>query len=151
MTGCVFGSTILAGWKGCFMSKSKLKKLSDFEWASACKYILYISAIAGLREINSSHVISFPLARLGPEKMLKQKRAALAVLEGNKSAIERFVGEHKSSLDDNELAVVRTLYLQYRDSAETVKGHIGFAEECVVELELALLQARENEADDFKF
>lgn len=136
------GFSILAGCKDSLMSSSKLKPLSDFEWASVSRYISYISSIASLQEINSNHVISFPLSRVGPEKLLKQKGRVLIALEGNKASVERFVGEHRSELDDNELAVLRTLYMQYRDNIETVKAHIDFAETCIVELELTLLQAR---------
>lgn len=147
----VLGFSILAGCKDSLMPSSKLKPLSDFEWASVSQYIIYVSSIARLQEINSNHVISFPLSRLGPEKLLKQKGRVLIALEGNKASIERFVGEHSSELNDNELAVLRTLYLQYRDNVETVKAHIEFAETCVVELELTLLQAREAGQDDLLF
>jgi hypothetical protein len=129
------------------MSSKKLRPLADFEWASAARYIVYVSCIAGLREINSSHVNSFSLTRLGPEKLLKQKERVLLLLEGNKASIERFVGEHMSELDDNELAVLRTLYLQYRDNVETVKGHIDFIGVCMVELELVLLKQEEGGPD----
>jgi hypothetical protein len=130
---------------------SQLRNLSDFEWASATQYISYISSVAGLAEINSNHVISFPLARIGPDKLLKQKRRVLILLEGNKKSIERLVGERKSDLDENELAILRSLYVQYKANIETVEAHISFILECIVEVELSLLKSREIEDDDYPF
>ncbi len=129
----------------------QLKSLADFEWASATQYIIYVSSVARLSEINSSHVISFPLGRLGPEKLLKQKQRVLILLEGNKKSIEQFVGERKSQLDENELAVLRSLYVQYKGNIETVKGHIEYIGECVVELELSILKLQEKKDDDYPF
>lgn len=121
------------------MREKKLLSLVDFEWASVARYIHYISSITGLKEINSNHVISFPLGRLGPHKLLKQKERVLLVLEENKRLVERFVGEHRDHLSDKELAVLRTLYMQYRSNVEMVEGHIDTIENCVVEAELFII------------
>ncbi len=133
------------------LDEGSLRSLADFEWASATQYIVYISSVAGLSEINSNHVISFPLARLGPEKLLKQKHRVLVLLKGNKRSIERFVGERKSQLDENELAVLRALYVQYKSNIETVEAHISFILECIAEVELSLLNSQEKTEDDFPF
>lgn len=133
------------------MESEKLLGLSDFEWASTARYICYISSIAGLKKINSNHVASFSLSLLGPEKLLKQKERVLLRLEGNKSSIESFVGRHMSELDELELAVLRSLYLQYRDNVETVRGHIDFIGQCVVEAEVNLLQSNRDGEDDALF
>ncbi len=131
--------------------KKPLKSLADFEWASATQYITYISSVARLSEINSNHIVSFPLGRLGPDKLLKQKQRVLILLEGNKKNIERFVGERRSQLDENELAVLRSLYVQYKGNIETVKGHIKCIDECMVELKLSLLKLKEKQEDEFLF
>jgi len=133
------------------VSKKKLLALSDFEWASVARYIMYISSMADLKEINSNHVVSFPLARVGPDKLLKQKECVLLVLEANKRGIERFVGEHRLELDKDELAVLRTLYMQYKASAEVVKGHIDIIGTCLVEIELGVLQSVEVGDDEALF
>ncbi len=133
------------------MSSSELLSLSDFEWASAARYIVYISSIANLKEINSNHVISFPLGRLGPDKLLKQKENVLVSLEANRASIERFVGAHKDELDEDEMAILRTLYLQYKGNAETVRGHIDIIATCMVEIELGVLQSKEADSDDALF
>lgn len=130
------------------MSEEKLLSLAVFEWASVARYIVYISSIAHLEEINSNHVISFPLARLGPDKLLKQKKGVLQALEDNKRHIERFVGEHRAELGDDELAVLRTLYLQYKGNAGVVREHIDIIRTCLVEIELGILQSQEvNDGD----
>ncbi len=126
---------------------NELKHLSDYEWAGVARYIMYISNAAGLREINSNHVISFPLARLGPDKLLKQKKRALLLLVANKAAIERFVGAFRAELDDDELAIMRSLYLQYKGNEETVREHIAVIETCIVEIEMGILQSKEVDDD----
>lgn len=133
------------------MSERKLLSLADFEWASAARYIIYISSVANLKEINSNHVVSFPLAKMGPEKLLSQKEAVLLALEGNKSSIERFVGEHRGDLAAEELAVLRSLYMQYKGNVEIVRGHIGIIGTCLVEIELGILQSQEVGSDDGLF
>ncbi len=133
------------------MSSEKLLSLEDFEWASTARYIVYISGIANLREINSNHVISFPLGKMGPAKLLKQKERVLSLLEGNKTSIERFVGKRKNELDVNELAVLRCLYVQYKGNIETVKGHIEVIGTCLVEIELGILQSQEVDENDQLF
>lgn len=145
------GFSILAGWKDGPVSSKKLLNLCDFEWASTARYIIYISSIANLKEINSDHVICFPLGRIGPEKLLKQKVRALAVLEGNKANIEKFVGEHKGDLGSDEMAVLRSLYLQYKGNEEIVNNHIAVIGTVVAEIELGILQSKEEEGDDWLF
>jgi len=125
--------------------------LSDFEWASAAKYIIYISTAAGLKEINSNHVISFPLGRIGPDRLLKQKERVLVLLEANKRSIERFAGEHKQDLGEKELAILRSLYFQYKANAETVKEHIQAIGECMVAIELGILNSQRKGEDDALF
>lgn len=133
------------------MSDKKLLSLSDFEWASTARYIVYISSMANLKEINSSHVISFPLGKLGPDKLLKQKGSTLLLLKGNLSAIAAFVGEHQHGLDVNELAVLRTLYMQYKSSIATVTSHIKVIGSLLIEIELDVLQSQEVSKDDALF
>lgn len=130
------------------MSSGKLRSLADFEWASAVRYIVYVSCVAGLREINSYCVNSLPLARVGPEKLLNQKKRVLSLLEGNKARVERFVGEHKEELGVNELSVLRTMYLQYRADVETVNDHVKFIERCIEEVQTPLLQSEGEGQDD---
>lgn len=111
------------------MSKvSKLKSLSEFEWASVAQYMIYIASVAHLAEVNNDHVISFPLARIGPERLLRRKQKVLAVLELNTGNIERFVGSHSDDLEDGELSVLRTMYMQYRNGAVIVREHIRVVE-----------------------
>jgi len=137
----------LAGWKEGPVSSKKVLSVSDFEWASAAKYIIYISAIAGLEEINSNRVVSFPFGRIGPDKLLKQKERTLVVLEANKRAIERFVGEHKHDLGEKELTILRSLYFQYKTGEETVKGHIRAIGDYMVAIEMQVLRSEEEGED----
>ncbi len=133
------------------MSERKLLALSDFEWVSAARYIIYISSIANLEEINSSHVVSFPLGKMGPERLLRQKESTLVALEGNRSSIERFVGEYKEDLGREELAVLRSIYMQYKGNAEVVRGHIDIIGKCLVEIELGILQSQGVSDDEELF
>lgn len=129
----------------------QLKPLSAFEWASVSQYIVYVSSVAGLKELNSSDLISFPLARMGPMKLVARKVRALAALEGNKEQIERFVGRYEGELGDSEMSVLRSMYLQFKRSAEMVEEHIRVA--CLyldVEVPEALFELEAIE-DDLPF
>jgi len=129
------------------VSGIKVLSLSDFEWASAARYIIYVSAVAGLQEISSNSVVSFPLGRIGPDKLLKQKERTFIALEANKRAVERFVGEHNRDLGEKEMAILRSLYLQYKSNAETVRNHIRAVGECMVAIELGILGSKEGGED----
>lgn len=105
----------------------QLKPLSAFEWASVSQYIIYVSSVAGLKEFNSNDVSSFPLARIGPNNLTARKERLLTLLKGNKKSIERFVGARKEELGAPELSVLRSMYLQFKHSVETVEQHLEIA------------------------
>lgn len=107
------------------MEREELKALCDFEWASVARYLIYVSEVAGLKEVSFNDVNSFLLARLGPEKLLKRKRRALAVLLGNIAALERFAGNYEGKVGSDELAVIRGIYIQYKNSVAIVERHIA--------------------------
>lgn len=129
----------------------KLRRLNEFEWASVAQYVIYISSLVGLEEMRADDVISFPLARLGPLKVIARKERCLDVLEGNKKLIERFVGENEPELDDDEISVLRSLYIQYRDSALVVRGHLRVAELYLAELDGVMGVEVEEGQDVFPF
>ena len=110
------------------MNDRKLKHLVDFEWATVARYMVYVSAVAGLKEINTDHVVSFPLARMGYSRLSSRLKRILSVLEGNVKALETFAGRFKGELTENELVVLRTIYVQHARSIETVKGHMKAVE-----------------------
>lgn len=126
------------------MTEIKIRPLADFEWASVTLYIVYISGVMGLSEINCNHVNSFPLARIGPDKLLKQKERTLALLKGNKSKIERFVGERKSELEEGEISVLRSMYMQIGGLIDLVERHIGATEMYMADYAETLLDALEE-------
>lgn len=129
-----------------------LRRIADFEWASVGQYLVYISSAMELKEVSSRAVISFPLTRLGPEAVLKQKRKAAKVLEGNISALERFVGERKNELGPDELVVLRGLYVQYKCNIETVREHIRSADFYRRSVDVSLFDvAVGGEEDDLEF
>lgn len=129
-----------------------LRRIADFEWASVGQYLLYISSAVGLKEISSHAVISFPLTRLGPEAVLKQKRSVARVLEWNISALERFVIARKKELGKDELVVLRGLYIQYKCNLETVKEHARSAEFYRASVDVSLFDlAEEGGEDEFPF
>ncbi len=110
------------------MADRKLKRISDFEWASVTQYLVYIASAAKLEEINSDHVNSFPLARLGAGLMALRKKRVLVKLRGNKEKLERFAGEFKGELGESEISVLRSLYVQYKRDIDTVEKHIRVVE-----------------------
>ncbi len=131
------------------MPESELKSLSSFEWATVGRYMVYISCVAGLKEINSNHVYSFPLTQVGTIKLIARKTRVLAQLGGNMTALERFVGIHREKLEDDELAVIRSLYCQIKTWAEIVGGHLETAREFDAQEQLELTGVAEE--DDVAF
>ncbi len=141
----------LGGLKDDLMTGEKLKSLSEFEWASVAQYMVYISITAGLKEVDSSRVISFPMARLGTVAVLKRKKGTLLLLNENRKRIERFADEYKDQLSANEMSVLRSLYLQYKKGAEMVQGHIDIAESWIEELDGHRVQLDWEGEDDLLF
>lgn len=133
------------------MSSRKLRRLSEFEWASVARYILYIEGAAGLVEINSNHVNCLGLRRLGLDKLLKQKDRTLKLLLGNKEKLEAFVGRYSPELGDDERAVLRTIYIQYQRSVSTVRDHIALLLDCKVQIEMALIDLEGGQKDEALF
>lgn len=144
------GFTTLAGWEGCIVADLKLLSISSFQWASVAQYMVYISGAAGLHEINTDHVYSFPLARLGVERLVNQKRKVLGLLSSNLQSLERFAFRCKGDLEENEMAVIRGLYRQTKTCIELAERHINTAEMYrTTERENSLFD--EGAEDDFPF
>ncbi len=101
--------------------------MCEYEWASVAQYLVYISGAADLSEVSSDQVVSFPLARMGADRVVARKTRLLLLLENNVTRLERFVGAYKEELNENELAVLRTLYIQYQRNIETVNAHLKVA------------------------
>lgn len=110
------------------MSSSKLVPISAFQWASVAQYIVYVSRIAGLKEINSNFVISFPLAKIGVERLMTRKRRVLWLLNENLRLMEVFVGNRKDDLGVAEMSVIRGIYRQTKAWVELVEEHIRVAQ-----------------------
>lgn len=125
-----------------------LKPLSAFEWASACQYIVYVSSVAGLEEINSSHVVSFPLCRMGAEKLVGQKERVLRSLVENRRSIECFADVNRGELGSGEMSILRSMYVQFRDWILIVEEHLRVANLYLEEPEPDLFEASEVEASD---
>ena len=131
--------------------KRALKHIADFEWASVGRYMAYISGVMELKEISSHRVVSFPLSRLGPVTVLKQKRATARTLQANICALEVFVGERKKELESEELVVLRGLYIQYKCNLDTVREHIRSAEFYRASVDVSMFEVVEEDEDEFPF
>lgn len=125
-----------------------LKPLSAFEWASVSRYIVYISSVAGLKEINTNHVISFSLTRLGVKGLVRQKERVLLQLRKNMGGLECFAEEHRGELEKEEISVLRSMYVQIRGSIAIVEGHIRMAERYANVVDDGLLLEGETEVTD---
>lgn len=100
------------------------KGLASFEWASVAQYLVYVSSASGMSEINFSHVISFPYAKLGGQSLKKRKVRLLALLRENMRCLQVFAGRLKDDLTPEELGVLRSLYKTYKLHCETVEKHL---------------------------
>lgn len=130
------------------MPNEKLHPLSAFEWASVSQYIVYISSVAGLEEINSDRVVSFPMARIGPDSLIVRKEKTLKVLERNVSRLEKFAAFKSEELGPYELSVLRSLYIQYRNNISTVKDHLRTARIYVDDERAGLFPVKEGDDDE---
>lgn len=135
------------------MSSSETNSLSSYEWASAAQYIQYVSRVAGLEEINSDHINSFSLSRHGPDFLIARKNRTLASLLTNMVALEQFVTCVEGHRKSDELAIIRTMYVQFRRACEKVEEHIGKikAYERTRQVAFEDFIREENERDDIPF
>lgn len=133
------------------MSDKTLLSLSSFEWASVSQYIIYISSVAGLTEVNTNEVICFPLARFGPHKMIARKEKVLAVLRENRAKLERFAARKQQELGEEEMSVLRSIYRQFSGSIDTVEGHLIVAKAYQDELDVGLFNEEIGGGDDELF
>lgn len=133
------------------MAGKELLRIADFEWSSVCRYVVYIGRCAGLNEINSTIVNSFPLARDGYEKTIRRKGKTLDAIETNMKLLERFVGKYEDTLDAEEIAVIRSMYRQYVANAETVQGHIDAAEVYKKTSMKSMFEQEEGGENEFPF
>lgn len=129
-----------------------MSTISDFPWASVGHYMARLEVSIGLECINHNHVISFPLGRLGPEKVIAQKERALGKIKRNMARLEAFVGKAKP-LEGDELVVLRSMYRTFASEAETCKRHIEVAKKIAANLALFSPAAFdcEEEEDDLPF
>jgi len=115
------------------MSGKKLLSISDFEWASAAQYIVYISTLADLRETVVGDVFSFRFGKGGAQGLLGKKLKTLSLLQGNRRKLERLVGEKEKELGRNEIAVIRGMWQGISRSHEVVRVQADTLKEMVEE------------------
>lgn len=110
------------------MNDGKLLTISDFEWASVSRYLVYVSSVAGLVDVSSEHVHNFGLAKWGRSRLLAQKQRVLVIMTSNQKKLENFVGSRRDELREEEISVIRSIYVQTKRNIDTVKEHILIAE-----------------------
>lgn len=130
------------------MDEQKILHLSDFEWASAARYVVWLSQDADLREIASDRINSFPLARLGATKLQGRKLNTLAELEGNLLCLERWAGKHKPDMNEYEIVIVRAMYRDIKRAIQIVKEHLT-ALESVRNLEQTQFDQQDKEMGEY--
>jgi len=133
------------------MAERKLQPISAFGWASVAQYTVYISGVARLLEVNSDHVNSLPLARMTPQKLLSRKLRTQVILRSNLRALEVFVEKYKADLGLSELSVIRGFYRQYKDSLETVEGHMQIIENYARSSDKSMFEQTHEKSDDQPF
>lgn len=106
--------------------RPKLARLCDFEWASACQYIVYVSSIAGLHEVSADSVHSLSVVRGGVRGARMRKQKVLALLVENVSLLDAFVSEHSDDLGELELAILRSMRSSFKVSQVTVNEKLDW-------------------------
>lgn len=101
------------------------KRLKDFEWASATRYIVYISEVAGLTEMTDTAVYSFVVSRYGMGGLLRVKQKTADAIHDNMIKLEEFVTGHEGGINKLELAIIRSMYRSLKKNLEIVDTHIA--------------------------
>lgn len=104
-----------------------IRSIQDYEWGSVGQYMRWVEHVLGLVDIDSSHVLSFPLGKLGVEKLVARKLRTEAVLRDNLEKISTFVQNHENELQESERVVLRTIYRQTLNWAKTCEEHAACA------------------------
>jgi len=118
---------------------SAFLRLSDFEWASAARYLQYVSVRAGLVEFSLDQCHNFRVSGRsdnGPTKegfrRLHRKKVALRkVVTENNASLERWVANRQEGgqrLEPEELAVIRAFYNQNKGLISLLGEHIAKAQ-----------------------
>lgn len=128
----------------------KVLRMADFEWASGTKYIVYLSAVLELEEINMNSVYSFRLSSLGAKKLIGQKASERNKAVNNMKAVERWAGKNADTLAEEEKEILITMYNQYKGVVQTCVEHIETANKLVAIEKISLL-GEVDESDDFPF
>jgi len=102
----------------------RVMSIKDFEWAAAAQWIVWFASAAGVQEVGEVQINSFPLGRVGVDRLLKRKQKLQLVCDGNIAQIERFMGQWGKDVDSETLAVARAFYAQWKRYSETVKNHV---------------------------
>ncbi len=131
--------------------KKRLHTISEFEWVSGARYIMYVSSVAGLGEVSSNAIFSFRVGAGGVLTLYKQKVATMNIIERNMDLLARFAGKDVDSFEDAELSIIRGLYRTWKDALDIVKSHVEACRVMGAELADRSLFNLEEGKDEIKF
>lgn len=117
---------------------SRIVRMSDFEWACAARYIEYISVTLQLNDIDMERVLGFRLRNTATREctiaslrqLARQKERFLEVVTTNSEKLTNWVRERQHEgyvFEQEELAVLRSLYKQYTAVIELLDDHVDRA------------------------
>jgi hypothetical protein len=129
----------------------KYKSMADFEWAGVCRYIRQVETMADLREVADNAVYSFPIARVGIDKMRRAKERTRSILKTNLQKLETFVGMMKGELTCGERSVLRSHYRQMKSALSTVEYHLEVADKYVEAYQIELMNEEVPNDDSSPF
>lgn len=133
-------------------NQRKMRTIKDYEWASTCQYIVWVTARIGLRDVSADSVYSFQLSKHGVDKLRGIKKRAQIVLQENILAIETFVVDYREDIEQAELDVIRGVWRTNVQAHGTVTQHLVRLEtlEKVMTLEFDYTDL-EGEQDEIPF
>jgi hypothetical protein len=109
------------------MSNREVKSVSDYEWASSARWLVWFSDTCGLDAVSISKVYSFKIDQGGIDKLIRHKRLTLARVKSNKSKIEAAVGRMQDLLGEDEMVLARSVYRQYAVWERMLQEHVDRA------------------------
>lgn len=128
--------------------------IRDYEWTSVSSFIVYVSQVAGLKEISANAIYSFGYARHGPKKLMLRKIKAEALLNGNLSKLTEYVKLKDDRVDEQRLSVIRGMFINIKEARDIVTGHIERIEQllAVEQAPFGIYEATEEKnTDDIPF
>lgn len=131
--------------------QSSLKRMSDFEWASAARYMAWLELNLGIEQVDFGKVYSFRIGNGGITCLRETKKRQLSKVKIGIATIEAFAGLNKEELAPEELVVLRSMYCTYRAAIDTINEQLQRVEVMAKAKEASIFSQEEEGESEIPF